>query len=55
MNRRHAWAATIYCLLCDVVALGRFAVTSRAQLVAETCFAQAAGPLPGTLQEAETG
>jgi hypothetical protein len=38
MHRRHAWAATIQCLLCDVVALGRFAVTSRAQLVAENLF-----------------
>ena len=37
-RRRHAWAATIHSLLCDVVALGRFAVTSRAQLVAENLF-----------------
>ena len=38
MHRRHAWASTINCLLCDVVALGRVAVTSRAQLVAENLF-----------------
>ena len=37
-HRRRSWPATIRRLLCDVVTLGRLAVTSRAQLVAENLF-----------------
>ena len=38
MHRRRSWPATIRRLLSDVVTLGRFAVTSQAQLVAENLF-----------------
>jgi putative transposase len=38
MHRRRSWLATIRRLLGDVVTLGRSAVTSRAQLVAENLF-----------------
>jgi len=37
-HRRRSWPSTIRRILCDFVALARFAVTSRAQLAAENLF-----------------
>ena len=38
MPRRRSWPASARRLLCDVVTLGRFALTSRALLAAENLF-----------------